>query len=178
MSRGPPVGEPELSRHVPRAHSPDPLANPEPFQHPQAVRRQRHARADLGQLLRLLMHLDLDPGPRQPKCHCHPAEAAADHHRPQHYVLPPSRTARPQIQANPAPVRLAVRSQGRGAECHDLHRSGARAVFTMHTYAATSPPYDPKLLPALDSVRGMRVSQTRPHLRPIDLIKELRNGAI
>jgi hypothetical protein len=36
----PPVGEPELSRGVTRAHPPDLLANPEPLQHPQAVRRQ------------------------------------------------------------------------------------------------------------------------------------------
>ena len=84
----PPVGQPELSRGVPRAHPPDPLADPEPLQHPQAVRRQRHPRADLGQLLRLLMHLDVDPGPRQRHRRRDPADPAADNHRPQRHVFP------------------------------------------------------------------------------------------
>ena len=87
VPQGAPVGEPELSRDVPGAHPPDLLANPEPCQHPQAVRRQRHARADLGQLLRLLMHLDVDPGPRQRDRRRDPADPAADNHRPQSHVL-------------------------------------------------------------------------------------------
>ncbi len=84
----PPVGEPELSRHIPGAHPPDPLTDPEPLQHPQAVRRQRHPRADLGQLLRLLIHPDVDPGPRQRNRRCGPADPAADNHRLQGHVLP------------------------------------------------------------------------------------------
>ena len=60
---GQPAGEQQLSRPVPCGHSPDPLADPEPLQHPQAVRRQRHIRAGLGPLLRLVMDLDVDPGP-------------------------------------------------------------------------------------------------------------------
>ncbi len=79
----------KLNRGVPRAHPPDPAADPEPLQHPQPVRRQRHARADLGQLLRLLVHPDIDPGLRQRNGRCHPAQAAADHHRPQRHALPP-----------------------------------------------------------------------------------------
>ena len=98
-----PVGEPELSRHVPGAHSPDPLANPEPLQHPQAVRSQGHARADLGQLLRLLMHPDVDPGPRQRNRRCDPADPAADHHRPQGHVLPLSERPHPKSKLTPRP---------------------------------------------------------------------------
>ena len=96
VPHGAPVGEPELGRHVPRAHPPDLLANPEPCQHPQAVRRQRHARADLGQLLRLLMHLDVDPGPRQRHRRRDPADPAADNHRPHSHVLPLSERPHPQ----------------------------------------------------------------------------------
>ncbi len=104
-----PVAEPELSRHIPCAHSPDPLANPEPLQHPQAVRRQRHARADLGQLLRLLINPDVDPGPRQRNRRCGPADPAADNHRPQGHVLPLSERPAPQIQAEPSPDSCTCR---------------------------------------------------------------------
>jgi hypothetical protein len=88
VSHRAPVGGPQLSQAVSGAHSPDPFANPEPLQHPQAIRRQRHTRADLGQLLRLLIHLDVDPGLRQRDRRCHPAEAATDNRRPQRHVLP------------------------------------------------------------------------------------------
>ena len=94
VPRGPPVGEPELSRHVPRAQPPDPLADPEPVQHPQPVRRQRHAGPDLGQLLRLLIHLDVDPGPRQRDRRRGPADPAADNYRPQRHAVTLSRTGR------------------------------------------------------------------------------------
>jgi len=67
---GQPAGEQQLSRQVPCGHSPDPLADTEPLQHPQAVRRQRHICAGLGPPLRLLIDLDVDPGPRQRKCRC------------------------------------------------------------------------------------------------------------
>ena len=70
VSGGQPAGEQQLSRQVPCGHSPDPLADPEPLQHPQAVRRQRHICAGLGPLLRLLTDLGVDPGPRQRKCRC------------------------------------------------------------------------------------------------------------
>src|SRR6202008_111949 len=42
MPRGPPVGEPQLGRDVPRAQPPDSRPYPEPVEHPQSVRRQRH----------------------------------------------------------------------------------------------------------------------------------------
>jgi hypothetical protein len=120
VPHGPPVGEPELSRHVPGGQPPGRLTDPEPLQHPQAVRRQRHARADLGQLLRLLIHPDADPGPRQRNRRCDPADPAADNHRPQGHVLPLSERPAPQIHANPAPVRLAARERT-GVE-GDRHR--------------------------------------------------------
>jgi hypothetical protein len=98
---GPPVGQQKLSRGVPCAHSPDPVADPEPLQHPQAVRCQRHARADLGQLLRLLIHLDVDPGPRQRHRRRDPADPAADHHRPQSHALPSSNGTHPRPTLTP-----------------------------------------------------------------------------
>jgi hypothetical protein len=91
----PPVGEPQLRRHVPGAHPPDPLADPEPLQHPQTVRRQRHPRADLGQLLRLLIHPDVDPSPHQRNRRSDPADPAAGNHRPQRHALPLSERPAP-----------------------------------------------------------------------------------
>ena len=88
MLHRPPVPEPQLSQGVPDARPPDPLSGAEPLQHPQAVRRQRHTRADLGQLLCLLMHLDVDPGLSQRNRRRDPAETAADNHRPQSHPRP------------------------------------------------------------------------------------------
>ena len=82
-----PVGEPQLGRDVPRAQSLDSLAHPEPVEHPQSVGRQRHPGADLGQLPRLLVDLDVDPGPGQRDRRRHPADPAADHHRPQRHAF-------------------------------------------------------------------------------------------
>jgi hypothetical protein len=91
---GPSVGQPELGRHVPRAQSGDRIADVEPFQHPQPVRRQRHSGPDLGQPRRLLVHAHVESGPRQRNRRCGPAEPAADHDRPQCHAQGPSyRTA-------------------------------------------------------------------------------------
>ena len=87
VPRGPAVGEPELGRHVPRAKTPDPLADPEVIQHPQPVRRQRHAGPDLGELPRLLIHLDVDPGAGQRDGGGETAYPAADNHHPQRHAL-------------------------------------------------------------------------------------------
>jgi hypothetical protein len=97
----PPVEEPQLRRGVPSARPSDSLPNPEPFQHPQPVRRQRDPRADLGQLLRLLIHPDVDPGPRQRHRRRDPADPAADHHRPQSHVLPSSNGTHPRPTLTP-----------------------------------------------------------------------------
>ena len=84
-------GEPRILRtqgrdvDVPRAQSLASLAPPEPVEHPQSVGRQRHPGADLGQLPRLLVDLDVDPGPGQRDRRRHPADPAADHHRPQRH---------------------------------------------------------------------------------------------
>ena len=109
----PPVGEPQLRRHVPGAHPPDPVAYPEPLQHPQAVRRQRHPRADLGQLLRLLIHLYVDPGPRQRNRRGDPADPAADNHRPQRHVLPLSERPVPGSTLTPRPFAWRLGSGSR-----------------------------------------------------------------
>jgi hypothetical protein len=74
---------------VPCGHSPDPLAGPEPLQHPQAVRRQRHIRAGLGQLLRLLIDLDVDPARASAGAAAIAPRPPAT--RPQCQVLPPVR---------------------------------------------------------------------------------------
>ena len=101
VPRGPPIGEPELGRYMPRAKTRDLFADPEVVQHPQPVRRQRHAGPNLGQLLGLLMHLDVDPGPRQRHRRRGPTDSAADNHRPQRHVATPSRTG--QLSPGSAP---------------------------------------------------------------------------
>jgi len=48
---------------------------------PAGTAGRRYPRADLGQLLRLLIHPDIDPGPRQRNRRRDPANPAADNHR-------------------------------------------------------------------------------------------------
>ena len=90
VPRGPSVGEPELGRQVPRPKPLNSVADPELFQHPQPVGRQRHTGPDLGQLLRLLVHPHVDRGPRQRDRRRGPADPAADDHRPQRHAFRPS----------------------------------------------------------------------------------------
>ena len=51
----------------------------------------------------------------------------------------------PRSRLTPRPSTWRFGRRG-GVKCHDLHRSGGRAVFTMRTYAAASPSYGPELV--------------------------------
>jgi hypothetical protein len=95
MPRWPAIEQQELSRHIPDADTFDAVANPQLLEHPQAVRCQRYARADLGQPLRLLMHLDIDAGLRQRNSRGHSASTATDNQRSQRHVTPLCERPRP-----------------------------------------------------------------------------------
>ena len=75
----------------------------EPYQFAMAGQNVGIHRADLGQLPRLLVHLDADPGPRQRHRRRDPADPPADHHRPQSHALLLSERPAP----SPAPLRAA-----------------------------------------------------------------------
>ena len=75
------VGQPQLGDQVPRAQLADPVADPEPVQHSQPVRRERDTGPDLGELPRLLVYPHVDPGLRERERRRDPADPAADDNR-------------------------------------------------------------------------------------------------